>query len=77
MFAFHVMTVVCAVVSFYSVAVYVVFHGMEIHFFYFCPEAVPVSHGLGLENRVRFRKAVVFALLVNQGFVEFQCVGYT
>ena len=71
------MTVVCAAVSFYSVAVLCGLPWNGDPCFYCCPEAVPVSHGLGLENRVRFRKAVVFALLVNQGFVEFQCVGYT
>ena len=31
----------------------------------------------GWKVRARFRKAVLFALFVNQGFVEFQCVGYT
>ena len=40
---------------------------------FFCPEAVPVSHGLGLENKVRCGKVVLFALLLNQGFVVF-CV---
>ena len=44
-----------------------VFHGMEIHVFHFCPEAVLVSHGLGLENSVRCRKAVLFALQLTKG----------
>ena len=46
------MTVICVAASIVLVVFYVVFHGMEIHEFYFCPEVIPVAHGLGLEKRV-------------------------